>query len=83
VNAGHGRREITEAVSHQLETMDYAPPFQMAHPAAFELANALVKISPPGLDHVFFTNSGSESVDTALKIALAYHRARAKRHARA
>ena len=76
VNAGHGRREITEAVSHQLETMDYAPGFQMGHPAAFELANALVKISPPGLDHVFFTNSGSESVDTALKIALAYHRAR-------
>jgi beta-alanine--pyruvate transaminase len=76
VNAGHGRREITEAVSHQLETMDYAPPFQMGHPAAFELANSLVKITPPGLDHVFFTNSGSESVDTALKIALAYHRAR-------
>jgi beta-alanine--pyruvate transaminase len=76
VNAGHGRREITEAVSSQLETMDYAPPFQMAHPAAFELANQLVKITPPGLDHVFFTNSGSESVDTALKIALAYHRAR-------
>src|SRR3984885_11802957 len=75
VNAGHGRREITEAVSSQLETMDYAPPFQMAHPAAFELANQLVKITPPGLDHVFFTNSGSESVDTALKIALAYHRA--------
>jgi beta-alanine--pyruvate transaminase len=76
VNAGHGRREITEAVSRQLETMDYAPPFQMGHPAAFELADELVKISPPGLDHVFFTNSGSESVDTALKIALAYHRVR-------
>jgi beta-alanine--pyruvate transaminase len=76
VNAGHGRREITEAVASQLETMDYAPPFQMAHPAAFELANQLVKITPPGLDHVFFTNSGSESVDTALKIALAYHRVR-------
>src|SRR5262244_2328639 len=76
VNAGHGRREITEAVSSQLETMDYAPPFQMGHPAAFELANRLVKIAPSGLDHVFFTNSGSESVDTALKIALAYHRAR-------
>jgi beta-alanine--pyruvate transaminase len=76
VNAGHGRREITEAVSSQLETMDYAPPFQMGHPAAFELANQLVKITPDGLDHVFFTNSGSESVDTALKIALAYHRAR-------
>ena len=76
VNAGHGRREITEAVASQLETMDYAPPFQMGHPAAFELANRLVKITPPGLDHVFFTNSGSESVDTALKIALAYHRVR-------
>ena len=76
VNAGHGRRELTEAVAAQLETMDYAPPFQMAHPAAFELANQLVKITPEGLDHVFFTNSGSESVDTALKIALAYHRVR-------
>ena len=76
VNAGHGRREITEAVAHQLETMDFAPPFQMAHPAAFALANAVVKIAPAGLDHVFFTNSGSESVDTALKIALAYHRMR-------
>jgi beta-alanine--pyruvate transaminase len=76
VNAGHGRREITEAVAHQLESMDYAPPFQMAHPAAFALANELVKIAPAGLDHVFFTNSGSEAVDTALKIALAWHRAR-------
>jgi beta-alanine--pyruvate transaminase len=76
VNAGHGRREITEAVSRQLAEMDYAPPFQMGHPAAFELANALVKVAPAGIDHVFYTNSGSESVDTALKIALAYHRAR-------
>jgi beta-alanine--pyruvate transaminase len=85
VNAGHGRAEITRAVSEQLDTMDYAPPFQMGHPAAFELANALVRIardprvesgSPAGLEHAFFTNSGSESVDTALKIALAYHRAR-------
>jgi beta-alanine--pyruvate transaminase len=76
VNAGHGRREITEAVASQLETMDFAPPFQMGHPPAFALANALKKIAPPGLDHVFFTNSGSESVDTALKIALAYHRVR-------
>ncbi|HET7810045.1 MAG TPA: aspartate aminotransferase family protein [Steroidobacteraceae bacterium] len=74
VNAGHGRKEITKAVARQLETMDYAPPFQMGHPGAFELANALVRIAPAGLDHVFFTNSGSESVDTALKIALAYHR---------
>ena len=74
VNAGHGRREITEAVTRQLAEMDYAPPFQMGHSAAFDLANALVKIAPAGLGHVFFTNSGSESVDTALKIALAYHR---------
>src|SRR6187431_3211238 len=74
VNAGHGRKEITAAVARQLETMDYAPPFQIGHPAAFELANALVRIAPKGLEHVFFTNSGSESVDTALKIALAYHR---------
>jgi beta-alanine--pyruvate transaminase len=76
VNAGHARREITQAVANSLETLDYAPPFQMAHPPAFQLANALVKIAPAGLDHVFFTNSGSESVDTALKIALAWHRAR-------
>src|SRR5215469_5388848 len=76
VNAGHGRREISEAVARQLETMDYAPPFQMGHPLAFELANAVAKIAPAGLDHVFFTNSGSESVESALKIALAYHRVR-------
>jgi beta-alanine--pyruvate transaminase len=76
VNAGHGRREIADAVSQQIATMEYAPPFQMGHPAAFELANRLVKITPAGLDHVFFTNSGSEAVDTALKIALAYHRIR-------
>src|SRR5207302_7649844 len=76
VNAGHGRREITQAVASQLETMDYAPPFQMGHPGAFALANELVKIAPERLEHVFFTNSGSEAVDTALKIALAWHRAR-------
>jgi beta-alanine--pyruvate transaminase len=76
VNAGHGRREITEAVTKQLATMDYAPTFQMGHPIAFELANRLAKIAPPGLDRIFFTNSGSESVDTALKIAIGYHRAR-------
>jgi beta-alanine--pyruvate transaminase len=74
VNAGHGRREITEAVAKQLETMDFGPAFQMGHPLAFELATALTKVAPAGLDHVFFTNSGSEAVDTALKIALAYHR---------
>jgi len=76
VNAGHGRREITAAVAAQLEAMDYAPPFQMGHPGAFQLAGELVKLAPSGLDHAFFTNSGSESVDTALKIALAYHRVR-------
>src|ERR1700685_4638356 len=76
VNAGHGRRQIAEAVAQQLNTMEYAPTFQMGHPIAFELANRLVEISPPGMDRVFFTNSGSESVDTALKIAIAYHRAR-------
>jgi beta-alanine--pyruvate transaminase len=76
VNAGHGRREISEAVAQQIATLDYAPPFQMGHAGAFELANAVVRIAPRGLDHVFFTNSGSESVDTALKIALAYHRVR-------
>src|ERR1700690_2173167 len=76
VNAGHGRREITEAVTKQLTTMEFAPTFQMGHPLAFELANRLAKVAPPGLDRIFFTNSGSESVDTALKIAIAYHRAR-------
>jgi beta-alanine--pyruvate transaminase len=76
VNAGHGRREISDAVARQLNTMEFAPTFQMGHPIAFELANRLAALSPPGLDRVFFTNSGSESVDTALKIAIAYHRAR-------
>jgi len=76
VNAGHGRREITEAVASQLETMDYAPAFQMGHAAAFKLADQLTKLTPAGLDHAFFVNSGSEAVDTALKIALAYHRVR-------
>ncbi|HUG03636.1 MAG TPA: aspartate aminotransferase family protein [Steroidobacteraceae bacterium] len=76
VNAGHCRREITEAVTQQIAVMDYAPPFQMGHPLAFELANALVEFTPKGIDRVFFTNSGSESVDTALKIAVAFHRVR-------
>lgn len=76
VNAGHARGEITEAVARQLGTLDFSPTFQMAHPSAFELATALARIAPAGLDRIFFTNSGSESVDTALKIALAYHRAR-------
>jgi beta-alanine--pyruvate transaminase len=76
VNAGHSRKEISAAVSEQIATMEYAPPFQMGHPAAFELANAVVQWLPAGLDHVFFANSGSEAVDSALKIALAYHRVR-------
>ena len=76
VNAGHGRPEIRDAVSHQLETLDYAPPFQMGHPGAFELAERIRQIAPAGLDHVFFVNSGSEAVDTALKIAIGYHRVR-------
>ena len=75
-NAGHCRPKITEAVQRQVAEMDYAPAFQMGHPIAFELANRLVDIAPDGMDHVFYTNSGSESVETALKIALAYHRAR-------
>ena len=76
VNAGHGRPKITQAIQQQAAEMDYAPPFQIGHPLAFELANRLVEIAPKGMDHVFFTNSGSESVETALKIALAYHRVR-------
>ncbi len=75
-NAGHGRKEIAEAVSKQISKMDFAPTFQMGHPLPFQLAERLVEIAPEGLNRVFFTNSGSESVDTALKIALAYHRAR-------
>ena len=74
-NAGHGRREISEAVSKQIAKMDFAPTFQMGHPLPFELAEKLATISPKGLNRVFFTNSGSESADTALKIALAYQRA--------
>ena len=74
VNAGHGRKEISQAVARSLEQMDFAPPFNMGHPQAFDLANRIVKIAPPGLDHVFFVNSGSEAVDTAMKIALQYQR---------
>ncbi|HYI29908.1 MAG TPA: aspartate aminotransferase family protein [Bradyrhizobium sp.] len=75
VNAGHGRREIADAVHRQLTTLDYAPSFQIGHPLAFDFAEKLAAVAPAGLDRIFFTNSGSESVDTALKIALAYHRA--------
>ena len=75
VNAGHGRKQIAAAVERQLMNLDFAPSFQMGHPIAFDFARRLAEIAPKGLDRVFFTNSGSESVDTALKIALAYHRA--------
>ncbi|MCB6184169.1 aspartate aminotransferase family protein [Leeia sp. TBRC 13508] len=74
VNAGHNRPTITEAVQRQIATLDYAPPFQMGHPQAFIAADRLAKMAPAGLNRVFFTNSGSESADTALKIALGYHR---------
>jgi beta-alanine--pyruvate transaminase len=76
VNAGHCRPKIVEAVRRQVGEMDFAPTFQMGHPIAFEFAARLAGVAPPGFSRVFFTNSGSESADTALKIALAYHRAR-------
>src|SRR5215218_7999438 len=76
VNAGHGREPITRAIAEQTARMDYAPPFQVGHPLAFAAAERLASLLPAGLDRVFFVNSGSEAVDTALKIALAYHRAR-------
>jgi beta-alanine--pyruvate transaminase len=76
VNAGHGRRRIVEAIQAQAERLDFVSSFTMSHPAAFELASRLAAVAPDGIDHVFFTNSGSESVDTALKIARGYHRAR-------
>lgn len=75
-NAGHCRPKITEAIQKQAAELDYAPAFQMGHPVAFELANRIVEIAPAGIEHVFYTNSGSESVETALKLAIAYHRAK-------
>jgi beta-alanine--pyruvate transaminase len=76
VNLGHGRERINEAVARQVRELEFAPTFQMAHPLPFELAARLVRHMPGDIEHVFFTNSGSESVDTALKIAIAYHRLR-------
>ena len=76
VNAGHCRPKIVEAVRRQVGEMDFAPTFNMGHPLAFEFAERLAAVAPAGFSRVFFTNSGSESADTALKIALAYHRAR-------
>jgi len=76
VNAGHRRPRIVKAIAEQVEELDYAPAFQMGHPKAFELASRLADLAPEGLDHVMFANSGSEAVETALKTAIAYHRAR-------
>lgn len=76
VNAGHARPKIVQAIQAQAAEMDFAPPFQMGHPKAFKLAQRLVQLAPQGLSKVFFTNSGSESVETALKMAIGYHRAR-------
>ena len=75
-NAGHSRPKIVEAIQKQITELDYAPAFQMGHPKAFELASRLTQLTPAGMDHIFFTNSGSEAVESALKIALGYHRAR-------
>jgi beta-alanine--pyruvate transaminase len=76
VNAGHNRPRIVQAIQQQAAELDFAPPFQMGHPKAFELAERLAALTPAGLNRVFFTNSGSESVETALKMAIAYHRVR-------
>jgi beta-alanine--pyruvate transaminase len=75
-NAGHNRDPIVAAIQRQAEELDYAPTFQFAHPQSFELASRIAALAPGDLDHVFFCNSGSEAVDTALKIALAYHNVR-------
>ena len=76
INAGHNRDPIVQAIQRQAAELDYAPAFQFSHPKAFELASRVAALAPGDLDHVFFCNSGSEAVDTALKIALAYHNIR-------
>ncbi len=80
VQAGHCRDKISAAIKKQVDTLDFAPTFQMGHPGPFEAASKLAAMAPPGLDYVFFANSGSEAVDSALKIALAYHRIRGEGH---
>jgi beta-alanine--pyruvate transaminase len=80
VNAGHCRPAIAEGVAKGVATLDFAPPFQLGHPLAFEFADKVAALAPEGLSKVFFTNSGSESVETALKLALAYHRVRGEGH---
>lgn len=74
--AGHGREEIVNAVTKQMTTLDYSPGFQFGHPLSFELANKIVELTPDGLEHVFFTDSGSETIDTALKMARGYWRSK-------
>ncbi len=76
VNAGHGRKEIAEAVHRQLTELDFIAPFLRGHPKSFELAARLAELTPGDLNRIFFVNSGSEAVDTAMKVALAYHQAR-------
>ena len=80
VNAGHCRTPIVEAIRRAAGELDFAPTFQMGHPLAFELSRRLVELAGPPFNHVFFCNSGSEAVDSALKIALAYHRSRGEGH---
>jgi beta-alanine--pyruvate transaminase len=75
-NAGHGQPRIAQAIAETARRLDFVSSFKMSHPAAFELADRVAALAPAGMDHVFFTNSGSEAVDTALKIARAYHQAR-------
>ena len=76
VNAGHSRARIVEAIRKQAGELDFAASFSLGHPAAFELAERIAALAPQGMGHVFFTNSGSEAIDTALKIAIGYHRLR-------
>jgi beta-alanine--pyruvate transaminase len=77
---GHGRKEIAQAVYEQLLENDYTPPFQLGHPGAFDLAQRVARITPEPMNHIFFANSGSEAIDTALKIAMAYHRVKGQGH---
>ena len=76
VAAGHGRKEIADAVHRQLRELDFVAPFLRAHPKSFELASRVAELTPGDLNRIFFVNSGSEAVDTAMKVALAYHQAR-------
>ena len=78
--AGHGRKEIADAVYQQMNENDYTPHFGLGHPGSFALAEKVSRLLPEPFNHVFFTNSGSESIDTAIKIVLAYHRARGEAH---